>query len=398
MTIPISASSPIFANQGARQTKTQKKNYLKRTVSLITKIPSKLWKVVKSALSFVAKAFRKTGEVLHIVKKKPSHSFLPGFPQSGNSCWTASLLSAIRAVPDFDLSDSVKHPLIKRELETDSDFNERKKFQKLLHKLLTTKQPHSSQVRKFQDMLNKQSHGQLVAGAQEDSDEGFRFILNLLGAKTYNFECRYTHEISDSAGIPARESRIVNEPCVILSIPEKDFQGPQELKLNDLFHMTTKLDTTATSQNEANRVLPMPEGGLTHEDLALLIDFDMEGKLANPDQIPKSLPIMIKRQKFDRETQIAEKDTTAIAIPEFLDIDISGHPDRKARFRLRSSVNHYSWENSAQSGHYMSYVRDPNNVWLQYNDSRVSKTGEKEMFEDMKHNCYSLFYDFVQIT
>lgn len=391
MSAPVSFTYPVYAQSQDIPHEPPKKNFLKRAVSILTYIPLKIAHAVKKSFTLIASFFRKIGETLRIVK--PKTHYLPGFPQSGNSCWTASLLSALRAIPSFELTDPLKHPLEKKPLESLDQFEERKKLQSYLHQLLNSKKPTSQQVRAFQELLVHGSQGRLTAGAQEDATDACRILLeDMLQAKKFATKTIHIQQVEKNSPIAEKKSEIQHVTSLNLYIPDKKFQPQAELKLEDLFHIMIEKEKTDSNNG--------PENVTFKEDIQLNIALDTNGNPLQPAQIPTTLPIFIARQLWNKEEGVTKKNSTAVNISEILEVGIVNHPTAKARFRLRSAIAHYSINNASNAGHYVSYVRsstDANPKWLKYNDDHVSEFSPDEMFNDLKQNGYNFFYDFVGI-
>lgn len=109
------------------------------------------------------------------------------------------------------------------------------------------------------------------------------------------------------------------------------------------------------------------------------------------------LIIQLERFEYNHQTQEREKITSFFEFGEYLEIN-------DKRFILTGVIIHLG--ESAESGHYISYIRKPkvkakeedgdekyfSNDWYKYNDSTVTSATQEAVFEDGYENGYILFY------
>lgn len=94
--------------------------------------------------------------------------------------------------------------------------------------------------------------------------------------------------------------------------------------------------------------------------------------------------LMLHIARFDKS---GRKDTKKIDIPKEIDLENIGSGDACLNYGLLAVIAH---KGSASSGHYVSYVQDPEAAgkWIYFNDSRVDeKVEEGKIFKDDNFEC-----------
>lgn len=109
---------------------------------------------------------------------------------------------------------------------------------------------------------------------------------------------------------------------------------------------------------------------------------------------PKILILQLMRFTFNKQKMTRMKVNTKFTFPEKLDISELMSDDSTAVYDLSGVIVHIG---SAHGGHYYSYVSGENDVWICYNDSRVSKSSTANVLKSTgggknSESAYLVFY------
>lgn len=154
----------------------------------------------------------------------------------------------------------------------------------------------------------------------------------------------------------------------VSTMPDKPWKGTTYEKF-------TTLTFEVLGQNnyeDSFKILQKPdeftgENGYRTEDIGM-IDAERYHSISKP---PNTLIIQLKRFEFDFSTLTKKKIYSEYKFPLTMDISpllSKDSTNQNAVYELRGIIIH---SGSANGGHYYSYIRNPNNTWIECNDSTI---------------------------
>ncbi|MCE5294049.1 MAG: hypothetical protein LLF94_05490 [Chlamydiales bacterium] len=226
--------------------------------------------------------------------------------------------------------------------------------------------------------------------SQEDAAAMLAHLLTSIGSQPFTFTNAISYQ--SNFAIPMLDMQGKNEqslfPIALMDVaPNTTMQNlvvgkkvDETIEKNDIVNRDDFLDR---NQSEMEEILEL-KGPITVSTTQTLA--------FTQGQEPKLLPITLKRYDFTKDTG-ATKNKIAIPPSLTLEVPIIGQ-NEVARYRLTAVTVHQG--STIKSGHFYTYATKPDGNWVEYNDSRVSEKTNKDAIDDISHNAYIYYYEYVK--
>lgn len=297
-------------------------------------------------------------------------SKLIGLANTGNSCF-------MNAVIQMFYHDNAFRTGIQRELANAKIPGDQLKRLKALNRLF--KRMDSAKKAVMKPSRTALMPPELATiGNQEDAHEALMHIIGEgdWSENTLNIDARLHEMYPASTGlIDVRDVVDSHLPIEIKIKKEHPDRPPQSLQ--DLVDKQLTLTDTLVPLG-ANEV----QAGLQHKIMR-------RGLF----KTPKSLLIQVGRMTYDPITQTSGKNHAPIDVPDTLKI-VSRKTGQTAIYKLKSFVYHQG--NSANDGHYFTFLRQDDSKYVRLDDSQVIKDLDAEAIQQFKNTGYIYLYQLEQ--
>eukprot|EP00794_Sanderia_malayensis_P009251 gene9251-10228_t len=317
------------------------------------------------------------------MKWKQTRGIGPGFSNLGNTCFLNSVLQVLTYTPPLvNFVDSEAH----RNKCVSVGFCLLCELSNHLTRV-AKQSPRSGPIRPM-TIIQKLSYisKNFKFGRQEDAHEFLRYFIEALrksclaGKTSLDRLSKETTAINQIFGgffrsqvmcLSCKKTSSTYDPMMELNLDIKDANSVMSALKRTI--RTEKLDgENKYSCERCRRKMPALKKGNIHK-------------------APKILTLQLKR--FDFQRLYGGKVPKHVQFSETLDLGpfMSHESDTPAYYKLYAVLVHSGI--SCNSGHYYCYVKAPNGVWYEMNDSRVSQVGVATV---LRAQAYLLFYSIVQ--
>lgn len=313
-----------------------------------------------------------------------------GIQNSGNSCYIAASLQALRFLPTFrtSLTRQLKQTPIAQELNRLFSIIEGKKGHK-------KREVTREEIAHFRRLCMKHGWRPRHEYSQEDPREFLGFLLNILAFPTFRYKIQKKHDFVLPIRIPNLEPTApLIDTYIELNIHDsKDGASLRQVAGNNL--VIEEIDKAA---------IPIPENAST-DVLRLLDTLDPITPLTTHQSIafvdiPRILPFSLVRDVRTRGAACTEKSTKSVMPSLELEQPLVHDPSQVARYRLKSLI--VIEGQSADCGHCRTFVpiqNKNNTLFFEFNDSKTLLHSDTSKIESIieHYGCY-YFYELVGVS
>lgn len=318
-------------------------------------------------------AVEKTGKADSKIESVPSSILIGGIRNGGNTCYVASAMQTVHAIPAYQRAmDPKKNPLQRREGEAEVDFAKRTLIQRLGHaivqKITQGEEVSRNEINRFREACyaDRSNGGKRVVDSLRDTAdaaETLERILNVLDFRFGNYQ--------------------VTQRRTLLSEKNKISTGRNPAEF-------TTLNAMAAGKVEVREpTIEVAAYGYLDQEVSMqrLVDEtwapeDLSNvKVASLDD--KGLPCVRKYQRMR-----LQKEVTAKEPPEVIRITVKQLEENKATlthadtlfpmgtgngpmYKLKAVIEH-------RPGHYVAHIRGEDGMYVEANDSWVH-AGKKNL-------------------
>ena len=314
-----------------------------------------------------------------------------GLTNGGNTCFAASALQCLRRASaltawfdDIDRWHNSARCAEKRKFCVVCE------YAKHLERATASGGAHS--IGRLTKDINKVAK-QFRRGRQEDSHEYINalldamhvsFLKDLGGEKKYDLRTQETTVIYHTFG----GYTLGTVKCMSCGYVSKNFQSTLDIPLE----VTGKIASIEAAL-EVNYCTEETLSGSNMYKCSKCKTLVRAKKASKIHVSPNVLTIPLKRYSTGRFSKI----TKYVHFPERFSLapymsDDAPYEGSDPVYDLFGVLVHQDFYASAHSGHYVAYVKLPDNTWVLCNDGRVSVSSEKEA---MKQKAYILFYERI---
>ena len=314
-----------------------------------------------------------------------------GLTNGGNTCFAASALQCLRRATALTAwFDDIDRWHNSARCEEKRNFCVVCEYAKHLERATASGGAHS--IGRLTKDINKVAK-QFRRGRQEDSHEYINalldamhvaFLKDLGGEKKYDLRTQETTVIYHTFG----GYTLGTVKCMSCGYVSKNFQSTLDIPLE----VTGKIASIEAAL-EVNYCTEETLSGSNMYKCSKCKTLVRAKKGSKIHVSPNVLTIPLKRYSTGRFSKI----TKYVHFPERFSLapfmsDDAPYEGSDPVYDLFGVLVHQDFYASAHSGHYVAYVKLPDDTWVLCNDGRVSVSSEKEA---MKQKAYILFYERV---